>query len=178
MAESRPYRRQTMPLRIHRVRSPRSYRWLQPAPGAMCNSLRRRTRCLTPTASERVAPVATAATSASPWARCMHSTRFSLELALLVMATATAAGQGTATAPPPGYAGSEACGTCHEDIANAFGRNPHHAVEADARRGWQGRSGESCHGPGQKHTESTSAEDIRNPGKVAAAAAGKLCLTC
>jgi len=94
------------------------------------------------------------------------------------MAAGIAAGQGTVTVPPAGYAGSELCGTCHEDIANAFGQNPHHAAEEDKRRGWQGRSCESCHGPGQKHTESISAEDIRNPGKLAAAAADKLCLTC
>jgi hypothetical protein len=67
----------------------------------------------------------------------MHSIDLALEVALVVMATATAAGQGTATPPLPAYAGSEACGACHEDIANAFARNPHHAVEADARRGWR-----------------------------------------
>jgi DmsE family decaheme c-type cytochrome len=108
----------------------------------------------------------------------MRSTDLALEVALLVMATANAAGQGTATSTPSAYAGSEACGACHEDIANAFARNPHHAVDADARRGWQGKACESCHGPGQKHTESLSAEDIRNPARLAAATADKLCLTC
>ena len=46
------------------------------------------------------------------------------------------------------------------------------------RRGFEGRSCESCHGPGQKHIESTAAADIRNPGKLAAIAADKICLTC
>jgi DmsE family decaheme c-type cytochrome len=93
-------------------------------------------------------------------------------------AVATAAGQNAATAPAPAYAGSEACATCHEDISNAFVRNPHHAVETDKRRGWEGKGCESCHGPAQKHTESASAEDIRNPAKLSAAAADKICLTC
>ena len=51
------------------------------------------------------------------------------------MAAANVTGQTAAKAEPPAYAGSEACGTCHEDTANAFARNPHHAVEAEAKRG-------------------------------------------
>lgn len=80
--------------------------------------------------------------------------------------------------PPSPYAGSDACQMCHEDIYTAFARNPHHAVETDAKRGWAGRACESCHGPADKHTESTAAPDIRNPGKMAAAAADKICLSC
>src|SRR3954468_15124534 len=98
-------------------------------------------------------------------------------LAALVLA-ATAAGQGGPNAPSAAYAGSEACGTCHEDLAAAFARNPHQAVGTDKKRGWEGKACESCHGPAQKHTESLSAEDIRQPAKLAAAAADKLCLTC
>jgi DmsE family decaheme c-type cytochrome len=81
-------------------------------------------------------------------------------------------------APPSPYAGSDACGTCHEDIANAFAKSPHEAVEANSRLGWKGRACESCHGPAQKHTESAAAADIRNPAKLGAAAADQLCLTC
>jgi DmsE family decaheme c-type cytochrome len=112
------------------------------------------------------------------WAKCMRSIELGLSVALLMLGLGTAAGQTAATAPPAGFAGSDACGTCHEDLANGFVRNPHHAVEGDTRRGWQGKACESCHGPGQKHAESTAAEDIRNPGKLAAATADKLCLTC
>lgn len=61
----------------------------------------------------------------------------------------------------------EVCQTCHEDIYNAHLKSPH-----------QGRSCESCHGPAAKHAESASAEDIRNPAKLAAAATDKICLTC
>src|SRR6476469_8827734 len=82
-----------------------------------------------------------------------------------------------APAPSP-YAGSEACQTCHEDIYNAFGKSPHHSVEADSHRGWKGRACESCHGPAAKHAESTSAEEIRNPAKLTGAAADRICMNC
>jgi DmsE family decaheme c-type cytochrome len=102
-------------------------------------------------------------------------------MAIIVMTAVTASGQGdpkSSPAAPTGYVGSEICGTCHEDLANAFVKNPHHAVETDKKRGWEGKACESCHGPAQKHTESLSAEDIRQPGKLAAAAADKICLAC
>jgi len=97
---------------------------------------------------------------------------------LLALAALPAAGQ---VSPP--YAGSETCSACHEDIYNAFAKSPHHLVDTDAQagwkgHGWKGRACESCHGPAQKHTESADAKDIQNPGKLAAAAADKICLTC
>jgi len=78
----------------------------------------------------------------------------------------------------PGYAGTESCQLCHEDIAKAFERNRHAAVEKDKRRGWEGRACESCHGPGAKHAESASADDIRNPGKLLPGQADPACLSC
>jgi DmsE family decaheme c-type cytochrome len=81
----------------------------------------------------------------------------------------------------PAFAGSEACATCHEDIANAFAKNPHKRVDSGAGlrfRGLKDHACESCHGPGQKHTESISAEDIRNPAKLTPGAVDKMCLTC
>jgi DmsE family decaheme c-type cytochrome len=101
----------------------------------------------------------------------MRSSEFLL-MAVLV------AGSGAAQDAASPYAGSETCGTCHEDIANAFAKSPHHLVDSDKKRGWETRACESCHGPGRKHTESASAEDIRNPAKLTAATADKLCLTC
>jgi DmsE family decaheme c-type cytochrome len=123
----------------------------------------------------------TARTPHSPSARCMRSTRPALGMAIIVMTAVTASGQGdpkSSPAAPTGYVGSEICGTCHEDLANAFVKNPHHAVETDKKRGWEGKACEACHGPAQKHTESLSAEDIRQPGKLAAAATDKICLAC
>jgi DmsE family decaheme c-type cytochrome len=76
------------------------------------------------------------------------------------------------------YMGSEACQMCHEDIYKVFRKNPHFTVETDKKRGWETRACESCHGPGSKHTESTSAADIRNPAKLAPAETDRTCLTC
>ncbi len=95
-----------------------------------------------------------------------------------VFAAAVALPSAIAQTPPQGFAGSEACNVCHEDIYAGFAKSPHHAVDIDAKRGWPGRGCESCHGPGQAHTEGPSTDDIRNPAKLAAAAADKICLTC
>lgn len=92
----------------------------------------------------------------------------------LLSAAALAFGQ---KAPSP-YAGSAVCQTCHEDIFNAFMKSPHARVETDKRRGFVERACESCHGPGQKHTETTSADDIRQPAKMSGAAADKICMSC
>lgn len=84
-----------------------------------------------------------------------------------------------AAAPPSAtYVGSDTCQACHEDIFNAFRKNPHHLVETDKKYRYQTKSCESCHGPGSKHAESTSAADIRNPAKLKPAEADRVCLTC
>lgn len=79
---------------------------------------------------------------------------------------------------PKGYVGTETCAGCHEDVVNAFKKNRHHILEINAKRGWTDRACESCHGPGEKHAESTSAEDIRNPLKLKPAEADLNCLSC
>lgn len=70
---------------------------------------------------------------------------------------------------PPGYAGSDTCKVCHEDIYNGFTKSPHHTVDSDAQHGFAGRGCEACHSPGQMHTEGPSADNIRNPAKLTAA---------
>ena len=115
--------------------------------------------------------------------------RLLLAVASLTLLAATGAAQDKPAAAPadkpaaaapekPGYAGSEACATCHEDISKAFDKSPHHQVDVNKKKGWEGRACESCHGPAQKHSETTSVDDIRNPAKMTAAAADKTCLTC
>ena len=76
------------------------------------------------------------------------------------------------------YVGSETCQACHEDIYKAFQKNPHHAVEKDARRKWEGKACESCHGAGSVHAESTEKKDIVNPAGLAASEADRGCLGC
>ena len=51
-------------------------------------------------------------------------------------------------------------------------------MEADKKRGFDGKACESCHGAGSKHAESMSAADIRQPAKLRPAEADKLCLVC
>src|SRR5260370_41623416 len=80
--------------------------------------------------------------------------------------------------PASPYAGSDAGGTCHEDIAGAFAKSPHHRVDTDKKWGSAGHACESCHGPGGKHVETVDPKAIRNPAKLAAAAADRVCLSC
>src|ERR1043166_5014491 len=90
----------------------------------------------------------------------------------------------TQNAPPPHPAkpaetvGSTTCQGCHEDIYNAFQKNPHQVVETDKKRGFDTKACESCHGPGSKHAESMNAADIIQPAKLKPAATDKRCLTC
>jgi DmsE family decaheme c-type cytochrome len=79
---------------------------------------------------------------------------------------------------PAEYIGSEMCAACHEDIAKAFAKNPHHVVDTDKKRGFETKACESCHGPGSKHGDSMNAADIRNPFKMKPADADKVCLGC
>jgi DmsE family decaheme c-type cytochrome len=79
---------------------------------------------------------------------------------------------------PAEYVTSATCQGCHEDIFNAFQKNPHQAVETNKKRGWETKACESCHGPGSKHAESMSAADIVQPAKLKAGANDKLCLNC
>ncbi len=82
------------------------------------------------------------------------------------------------SAQTPAFAGSDACKVCHEDTSTAFAKSPHQVVDTSAKYGFEGRACESCHGPAQAHTESPSADNIRNPAKLTAAAADRICLTC
>jgi len=79
---------------------------------------------------------------------------------------------------PSEYVGSETCKACHEEIFNKLQKSPHFAVETGARRGWKERSCESCHGPGSKHADSASSENIKNPAKLTAGEVDRTCLNC
>lgn len=93
----------------------------------------------------------------------------------LILAGYPAFGQNPAPSP---FAGSTACSVCHEDIFKEVQKSPHGRVDSDKHRGFEGRACESCHGPGQKHTETASADDIKQPAKLPAAVADKICLGC
>lgn len=89
-----------------------------------------------------------------------------------------AAGAGQDQQQPAGYAGSETCATCHEDITKGFAKNRHASLDTNKGRGWTTRACEGCHGPGAKHAESASADDIRQPVKMGAKDSEKICLGC
>jgi DmsE family decaheme c-type cytochrome len=80
---------------------------------------------------------------------------------------------------PAEYMGSVVCQGCHDEIFAKFQKaNPHRILETDKTRGWEEKACESCHGPGSKHAESTSAADIINPVKLKPSTADRNCLRC
>ena len=104
-------------------------------------------------------------------------------IGLVLLFVFTGRAQDKAAAPaaekkPTELVGSQTCQTCHEDMFNAFQKNPHQIVETDETRGWATAACESCHGPGGKHAESVSPSDIRQPAKLKPAAADRISLAC
>ena len=97
---------------------------------------------------------------------------------LLVTLWVSIAGAQTAAKKVATIVGSDTCSVCHEDIYKIFQTTPHRAIDNDKRRGWAGKACEACHGPGSLHVDSADAKDIRNPGKLPASEADKLCLPC
>jgi DmsE family decaheme c-type cytochrome len=101
--------------------------------------------------------------------------RTCFRLASLFACATLAAAQAT-------YVGADTCLACHEDISNAFAKNPHHALESDTKRGpeggWKGKSCEACHGPGSAHAESLDKKDIRNPATLSPSESERICLSC
>jgi DmsE family decaheme c-type cytochrome len=89
-----------------------------------------------------------------------------------------AGGVGVQPNEPAEYVGSQTCQACHEDIYNALLKGRHQLVESGKKRGWEGKACEACHGPGGKHAESVSGSDIRQPAKLPAADADRICLAC
>ncbi len=77
-----------------------------------------------------------------------------------------------------GYAGTEACLVCHEDMGKAFLKSRHGIIENDKGRGWKGQSCESCHGPGTKHGEAAEAKFILNHVNAPSREADASCLSC
>ena len=116
---------------------------------------------------------------------CMRS---NLAAVVLFCAAATAAQEkpvpAAAPAAPPAeaakaeYVGNDPCAACHDEIVTAFQKTRHRAIEKETKRGWEGRSCESCHGPGSKHAESTDIAEIVNPAKIPAPRENATCLGC
>src|SRR5271156_509922 len=50
-----------------------------------------------------------------------------------------------------GFVGSQACKTCHPDVAAKFFKNPHFKSIASGKEPPEHTGCEGCHGPGQAH---------------------------
>ena len=109
---------------------------------------------------------------------CRSGITLAAALLFLPGSLAAQANQNAPVSAAPTYVGSEACQVCHEDIYKAFLKSPHEVVQTDKKRGFENNACESCHGPASKHVESVSAADIRQPAKLPAAEADRICLTC
>ena len=78
-----------------------------------------------------------------------------------------------------GYAGSDACATCHEAESKSFNSGPHWKTELNKKQGpeWQGC--EACHGPGKEHVDSGGdASKIIRFATLSSTEASKRCLNC
>jgi len=74
------------------------------------------------------------------------------------------------------YTGTETCKGCHEDEGNKFAANPHSKTLTNQRLDTQGC--ESCHGPGQSHSEAGDPENIVRFESLSKAATSKICSEC
>jgi DmsE family decaheme c-type cytochrome len=101
-------------------------------------------------------------------------------LLLLIWLAAPALSQEPGGGPPipEGYAGTEMCGVCHEDISLAFSKTPHGQIPGAANGVWQGRECEACHGPGASHAESADAALIFRFSNAPAGRTNQTCLEC
>jgi len=78
---------------------------------------------------------------------------------------------------PPGYAGSEACATCHQEQVDKFADNPH--TRMALMHDGKGVTCENCHGPGQAHIDGGGdVSKIFQFSKASPKVITEKCLTC
>jgi|SRR5579859_148628 len=77
---------------------------------------------------------------------------------------------------PSQYVGTEACKGCHESAGGSFDSNPHSKTLSEKRPDRQGC--ESCHGPGQSHSESGDPDNIVRFESMSKTGTSKICSQC
>ncbi len=78
---------------------------------------------------------------------------------------------------PADFVGSDVCATCHAEVANKFGNNPHSKLSL--MHGGTGATCESCHGPGKAHVESGGdVTKIKQLSKLSPQQIDATCLQC
>lgn len=94
-------------------------------------------------------------------------------------ATAEPAATGTAAqqAPRAGYAGQDVCVTCHEGFDDSINKTPH-GFARNPRTPSAALGCESCHGPGEAHTQDPENVKPRSFLRVAAVEVNDTCTTC
>ena len=96
-------------------------------------------------------------------------------------ATPQAATPATAPASPApvqaGYAGQDVCVTCHEGFDTAINKSKH-GFKHDPRTPAAAQGCESCHGPGEAHTQDPEKVKVKVFTKMAPAAINATCTTC
>ena len=86
--------------------------------------------------------------------------------------------QAAAPAPPQaGYIGSEACATCHTGYDRSIAGSKHGQVR-DPRTPAAAQGCESCHGPGEAHSQDPEKIKPRQFDKISAKAVSDTCTTC
>ena len=119
------------------------------------------------------------------WAFCGL---FGIILLSLTIAAGPARGQATdssqgkaaaASSVNSGYAGAEACKTCHEEIYNGWERTPHWKTTLNAAGGPSHQGCEGCHGPAANHVaDPSNTSGLFRFEKAAAKEINDRCLTC
>jgi DmsE family decaheme c-type cytochrome len=95
---------------------------------------------------------------------------------LAVPATSQAAPAQAPAQPAAGYAGSEACTTCHDQGESLKGTA--HAQMLNPRTPAATHGCESCHGPGQAHIDDEAKGHIRKFAQLSPGEASATCLSC
>lgn len=112
------------------------------------------------------------------WVRAVVSAGVLLAwLAMPAPAGADARRQQSPDPPQAGYIGADACLTCHEGYDTAVNSSKH-AFAKDPRTPAAAYGCESCHGPGEAHSQDPASVKVKIFTKLSSSETNETCLTC